>query len=93
MAKPEKTYKARGCQASVFMNEVTVNGEKKKIPSIDLHVNYKDKEGKWKSTHKLGVTDIPNAIAVLRKAYEELVIKTESPNANGAVAGEFQPAG
>ena len=93
MAKPEKTYRARGCQASIFMNEVTVNGEKRKIPSIDFHVNYKDKEGNWKSTHKLGVSDIPNAIAVLRKVYEELVIKSDGQIQKSTAQPEVEATG
>ena len=36
---------------------------------------YKDSEGNWQSTKSLRLNDIPKAIVVLSKAYEELILK------------------
>lgn len=74
MAKPVKKYNSGCISAAVWENEV--NGDT--ITSVTLNKRYTDKDGEWKSTNSLNVTDMPKAIAVLQKAYEELTVKVST---------------
>ena len=69
--KPEKKYKAGSITASIWNNQATQGSYK----TILLERTYKDKDGNWKSTSSMRITDIPKAQLVLSKAYEDLVME------------------
>lgn len=74
---PEQKYSASGITATVWTN--TKDGKTFRTVSFDKR--YKDKEGNWKSTNSLHVSDLPKAIMVLGKAFEYAALK--SPNVSG----------
>jgi len=71
---PEQKYSASGITATVWNN--TKDG--KTFHTVSFDKRYKDKEGNWKSTNSLNVSDLPKAIMVLGKAFEYAALK--SPN-------------
>ena len=73
---PEKKFRAGAISATVWLNQgQSQKGETTHWRTINLQRGYKDKEGNWKSTNSLRVADIPKAILVLQKAYEELTLR------------------
>ena len=80
MTKPEKRFQSGGIEASVFENEIQQNGKTLKIKKVAFQKRYKSAQG-WKTTYSLDINDIPKAILVLSKAYEHLVLNSDS---NGA---------
>jgi hypothetical protein len=77
MTKPEKVFRAGNCSASIFVNEIEKDGKKYNIPKIALEICYKDSEGKWQNTNRIGQHELPKAILVLSKAYEWIAIKPD----------------
>ena len=77
MAKPEKRFQSGGIEASIFENEIQHNGRTTKIKKVAFQKRYKSSQG-WKTTYSLDINDIPKAILVLSKAYEHLVLNSES---------------
>lgn len=73
--KPKKVFRINTISASIFVNTRKVDGNDVEIPNISFQKRYKDEKGKWKTTNKLSVRDLPNAIIVLTKAYEHLKLK------------------
>ena len=70
---PEHTFRAGGISASVWKN-MTKEGDKE-YRSVTFERRYKDKDGQWKSSNSLRISDLPKATVVLTKAYEYLVLK------------------
>lgn len=59
-----------GCiEVTIWENE---NGTRI-YKNATLQKNYKDKDGNWRKTGSLKANDIPKAIVVLEKAYEDMV--------------------
>lgn len=75
MAKPEKSFRCGGCEASVFENQILKGGKSIAIKKIAFQKRYKNADGEWDSTHSLDINEIPKAILVLQQAYEYLVTK------------------
>ena len=71
---PEQKYSASGITATVWTN----SKDGKTFHTVSFDKRYKDKEGNWKSTNSLHVSDLPKAIMVLGKAFEYAALK--SPN-------------
>lgn len=78
MSKPEKKFQAGAIEASIFENEVSQNGKNFKIKKVAFQKRYKSSDGSWKSTGSLDISDLPKAILTLSKAYEYLVLNSES---------------
>ena len=74
MNKPEKKFRAGAVSATIWKNSSEKNGQNFSFHTIALDRNYKDKEGNWKSTASLRLTDLPKANLVLNKAYEYLIL-------------------
>ena len=75
MEKPKKTFRINTITASIFINTRNIDDRKIEIPNVSFQKRYKDEKGKWKTTNKLSVRDLPNAIMVLTKAYEYIKLK------------------
>ena len=69
MTKPEAVFKLGSVEVAVWQ----ANPESKTGPSLGLKRNYRDKEGDWKSSPYLRTNDIPKAIVLLQKAYEQML--------------------
>ena len=87
MPKPEKRFQSGGIEASIFENEIQHNGKTVKVKKVAFQKRYKSAEG-WKSTYSLDINDIPKAILVLSKAYEHLVLNSESHGEKDLENGE-----
>jgi hypothetical protein len=75
---PEKKFRAGAISATVWLNKgQRDNGEETEFRTIAVDRNYTDKEGKWHSTNSLRVNDLPKLQAVLRKAYDYLVLNEQ----------------
>ena len=77
MPKPEKKFQSGGIEASVFENEIQQNGKTIRIKKVAFQKRYKSDQG-WKTTYSLDINDIPKAVLVLSKAYEFLVLNSDS---------------
>jgi len=89
MGKPEKKFQAGALEASIFENEVNQNGKNFKIKKVAFQKRYKSSDGSWKSTGSLDISDIPKAILILSKAYEYLVLNSESMDKATLNGGEI----
>ena len=78
MAKPEKRFRCGGCEAAVFENEISRNGNTVKVKKVSFQKRYKDKDGEWKSTNSLDANDLPKAILALSSAYEHIILNDGS---------------
>ena len=97
--KPYKKFRAGNISATIWQNEriAIINGRSTKYInySVTLERGYKDKDGNWKNTHSLDVSDIPKANALLAKVYTELIGIQEvdaqpTPTTQGATAEEIK---
>jgi hypothetical protein len=77
MPKPEKKFMCGGIEASIFENEIQQSGKTIKIKKVAFQKRYKSQQG-WKTTYSLDTNDLPRAILVLSKAYEYLVLNSNS---------------
>ncbi len=77
--RPEKRINAGAVQVSVWKNQIIKDGKTSEYKTVSFDRRYKDKEGEWKSTNSLRISDIPKAVAVLNRVYNYLIIKEESP--------------
>ena len=74
MSAPEKVFRIGFVSASIFVNEIKVDGGNKNIRNVNLQRRYKDGD-EWKSSSSLGLGDLPQAIAVLNLALNHVVEK------------------
>jgi len=77
---PEVKFRAGAISATVWKNQgQNKEGQPTEYRSVSFERGYKDKDGEWKSTKSLRVSDLPRAMVVLNKAYEYLVLKDNNP--------------
>jgi hypothetical protein len=65
---------------ALFENEVIIDGQPQQIMKAALSRRYRDRWGYWKSAHSFSKNEIPQAISVLKQAFERMVddgIQTE----------------
>jgi hypothetical protein len=75
---PEKKFRAGAISATVWLNRGHLqNGEESEYKTISIERSYTDKEGKWQSTNSMRVNDLPKAMVVLQKAYEQLILNEQ----------------
>lgn len=75
---PEKRFRAGAISATIWLNKShKAEGEEREYRTISLDRNYRDKEGKWQATNSLRINDLPKAITVLQKAYEDLICREQ----------------
>ena len=79
MPKPDKKFQAGAIEVSIFENEIQQNGKTIKIKKVAFQKRYKSPQG-WKTTYSLDINDIPKAVLALSKAYEFLVMDSETPS-------------
>jgi hypothetical protein len=70
--RPVKKVSAHGITASVWENQGKGDTT---FYTVQLQRSYKDADDQWKNTDTLRLNDVPAAVAVLQKAYNELVIR------------------
>ena len=85
--RPMMSAKVGSVRAAVWKNQrQNANGQGFESVRVVLDRTYMDRNGKYESTHSLGVNDIPKTILALTKAYEYLMEHHEG----GEAAGEEQ---
>ena len=72
MTQPIKKFVVGACSASVFVNTVEREGKSFDLPKVSFQKRYKNKAGKWETTHSLDLNEVPKGVLALRKAYEWL---------------------
>ncbi len=77
MAQPEKRFKAGSCEAAVFENEITRDGNTITVKKVAIQKRYNTQDDEWKSTHSLDQNDIPKMMLALSKAYEYLTLRED----------------
>jgi hypothetical protein len=77
MAQPEKRFKAGSCEAAVFENEISRDGNTITVKKVAIQKRYKTQDDEWKSTHSLDQNDIPKMMLALSKAYEYLTLRED----------------
>ena len=72
--KPYKKVRSGSITATIWENEVNVEGKKElqKVYNVNIERSYKDKEDNWKTTNQFRQGDLPRLILVAQKAYEIL---------------------
>ena len=80
--QPEKKFSTGSVSATVWQNKgKSKTGEEVSFKTVSFQRRYTDKEGNWKTTSTLRTNDLPKAALVLSKAYEHLVLRDGSNNA------------
>ncbi len=74
MNQPEKKFRAGPISAAIWKNKSQKDGKDFEFHTISIGRSYKDKDGHWKNSASLRISDLPKASLVLNKAYEHLVI-------------------
>jgi hypothetical protein len=78
--KPEKTFRAGACSASVFMNERQTDKGTVSLPSIAFSCRYRDEAtGVWKDTSSMSPNEAARALIVIQKALEHCLLRETEP--------------
>ncbi|MBN1644736.1 hypothetical protein JW851_01680 [Candidatus Woesearchaeota archaeon] len=80
MNKPEKKFRAGPISAAIWKNKSQKDGKDVEFHTITIGRCYRDKEGNWKNSASLRISDLPKASLVLDKAYEHLIITNNDFN-------------
>ena len=73
--KPRKTFRAGSVRATIWDNETTMkNGEVANLPRICVERRYKNAANEWTSTNYFNVNELGKLQAVIRAAYDYLVM-------------------
>jgi len=76
--QPEIKERAGAISVTVWKNvHKTSEGVEFDNYSFNVERGYKDKDGKWQSTTALRLNDVPKAIALLQKTYNEAIQKVK----------------
>ena len=75
--KPVKKYQAGCLNVSVWKNtNKTKDGKEYENTSVQLQNRYKDGDD-WKDTKSIRINEVPKAITLLQKAYDEHILKSK----------------
>ncbi len=79
--KPEKTFRAGACSASVFINDRQVGEERLRLPSVAFSCRYRDEStGEWKDATSMSPNEVARAVLVLQKALEHCLVRVSLPD-------------
>ena len=80
---PRKTFRAGSVRASIWDNEVRLsNGETVNMPRACVERRYRHAEGEWISSNYFNVNELAKLQAVIRTAFDYLVLQEREPNAS-----------
>jgi len=84
--RPAKVFRAGNMRASIWRNQVQVNGRPATRHSLSIEKRFRDREGQWKSSRLHAFADdLPKLEVVIREAYAYCVMG-ESQGASGTDA-------
>ncbi len=72
--QPAKKFRAGPIVATIWENKTLKDGKELMYNTISFERNYKDKNDQWQTTTALRTNDLPKAILVLSKAFEQLAL-------------------
>lgn len=82
MSEIEKKYNAGGISATIWKNSTkSEDGKPQSYNTISIDRKYKDKEGNWKSTTSMRITDLPKVQLVASEAFKFLSLKDDAQSA------------
>ena len=70
----------------MFQNSREINGKVFEFRNFQLQRTYKDRDGAWQNSSSLRLNDLPKAELLLKKAFEDVVMK--NGNATSDIAEE-----
>ncbi len=83
---PEKKFRAGTISVTVWQNAgKSKKGTEVSFRTVSLQRGYQDSEGEWHNTSSLRTNDLPKVSVVLQKAYEYIIMNSES-NIGASVA-------
>ena len=72
---PEKSFRSGVVCATVWSNNgKNVEGQDVEFKTVSFQRRYCGKDGEWKTTRSLRITDLPKAAMVLREAFKYLAL-------------------
>jgi hypothetical protein len=71
--RPIRRIRAGAVKLAVWQNGVNGN----EFETVIITRSYKDKNGEWKDSNSFRVSQIPQVILVLQKAYEQATLSEE----------------
>ena len=73
--RPKKTFRAGSVRASIWDNEISLpNGETRNMPRVRVERRYKNDQNEWVSTNYFNVNELAKLQAVIRAAFDYLVV-------------------
>jgi len=82
--KPEKTFRAGACSASVFLNERKTHDGTVKLPSVAFQCRYRDDQsGEWKDASSMSPNEVARSLVVLQQALEYCWLELEAARRQG----------
>ena len=82
MNEIEKKFNAGAISATVWKNSTKApEGQPQTFNTISIDRRYKDKDGNWKSTSSMRLTDLPKVQLVASEAYKFLALKEDAQSA------------
>jgi hypothetical protein len=80
---PAAKLSAGALTVNIWMNTIQKNGKDIQLPTVTTQRSYKDRNGDWQNSHSLRVDDLPKAILLLSRAYEQLILKSVTNDGAG----------
>lgn len=77
MSSKKPVFKARAGRVSVAVWEIEAEvegGEMRSFHTVSLERSYKDKDEQWQTTSQLSGRDIGDAIALLQRVQQEVMV-------------------
>ena len=88
MAKPVWTTKAGSVSGALWENTIAVNGREIVTLKATVLRRYHDKDGTWKRSSSFSRNEIPLAIFVFEKAFQQMIEGQKDDDDNGSVGEE-----
>lgn len=85
---PELVFRSGRISAAVFRREAERDGRMEVQRQICVQKRIKGDDGIWRSTETYFANELPRLEAVVRKAYDFLVLKEEEPKEGRAREGQ-----
>ena len=86
-AMPIIQFRCHNIQASVWRNEIVKDGQIKIRLSTRLEKSYRKSDGSYADTNQYFPHELPQAILLLQRCYEYMILSSESRERDEAAPG------
>lgn len=76
--KPKRKLRLGNVRATVWENEIVVNGQKRTVESVTFSKFYKDKDGNWKDTNSYSRNEVPRLLGVILAYLNGQIVEGDS---------------